>query len=187
VYAVRSDMPYKKRPRKCGLYELVPTKHPSFVDGRVARVILNGHDIGTAGTLSPEVLKRFHIVNPVSALELELQPLLDLVKSDSSPFSTQPHLVRPANETGARGNEERKSGGRGGSSAPSSAGSAAAPAAGDAGQRPKRKKKKGSKKNKGSAAASGGAGGSGAGGGSSGMGQANNSGQKTYRAKPSPS
>ena len=44
--------------------------------GRVADVLLRGQPIGRMGVLNPDVLARFDVVHPCSALELDIEPFL---------------------------------------------------------------------------------------------------------------
>ena len=48
-------------------------EHPSFIEGRCAAVRLAGSDVGTVGEISPEVLIRFGLENPVAAFEINLE------------------------------------------------------------------------------------------------------------------
>ncbi|CAL6439220.1 unnamed protein product [Bathycoccus prasinos] len=59
-------------------YELIQTRNePTFFPGRQATIVRDGKEIGVFGIVHPDVLKEFDIVNPVSVLELELEPLLE--------------------------------------------------------------------------------------------------------------
>ncbi|TAL11148.1 MAG: phenylalanine--tRNA ligase subunit beta [Nitrospirae bacterium] len=59
---------------------LTPIEHPSFIEGRAARIELVGpggtSSIGLIGELHPEVLERWQISMPCSMFELALDPLL---------------------------------------------------------------------------------------------------------------
>ncbi|MEK9172348.1 MAG: phenylalanine--tRNA ligase subunit beta, partial [Nitrospirota bacterium] len=55
---------------------LAPIEHPSFIEGRVARIEFAGKPIGLIGELHPEVLERWQITMPCSMFELTLDPLL---------------------------------------------------------------------------------------------------------------
>ena len=59
---------------------LAPIEHPSFIEGRVARIELAGtggaSSIGLIGELHPEVLERWQITMPCSMFEVALDPLL---------------------------------------------------------------------------------------------------------------
>jgi phenylalanyl-tRNA synthetase beta chain len=66
---------YMKQP-----YSLEPIAHPSFLEGRAGRIMLNGRRVGLIGELHPEVLERWEIGMPVAAFELEV----DALASDTS-------------------------------------------------------------------------------------------------------
>lgn len=51
---------------------------PAYFPGRQARVLLRGVEVGRFGVVHPEVLSNFDVVNPCSALELEVEPFLAL-------------------------------------------------------------------------------------------------------------
>jgi phenylalanyl-tRNA synthetase beta chain len=55
-------------------YAWAPEDHPSFFPGRAAVVTVNGARVGAFGVVHPEVLEAFGVVNPVSALELNVEP-----------------------------------------------------------------------------------------------------------------
>ena len=57
-----------------------PVEHPSFIPGRVARVLLNGKGIAYIGELSPEVLSNWDLQMPVAAFELNLSDMFELLK-----------------------------------------------------------------------------------------------------------
>ena len=58
-------------------FTLEPLAHPSFLDGRVGRIVSHGKAIGLLGEVHPEVLEHWQIGVPVVALELEIDRLLD--------------------------------------------------------------------------------------------------------------
>ena len=53
-------------------YKLVKTKDKRFLDGRVAKIIVNNKEVGVVGELFPEVLENFKLENPVVGFELDL-------------------------------------------------------------------------------------------------------------------
>ncbi|KAL2608030.1 hypothetical protein R1flu_026603 [Riccia fluitans] len=59
-----------------GGYFIQPSHEPEYFRGRQANVFYRGAKIGTFGIIHPEVLQRFDIPDPCSALELELEPFL---------------------------------------------------------------------------------------------------------------
>lgn len=57
-----------------GSYHWAPCDEPTFFPGRQAAVYARGVRIGTFGIVHPEVLEKFDISSPVSALEINLEP-----------------------------------------------------------------------------------------------------------------
>ncbi|KAI7840445.1 hypothetical protein COHA_005871 [Chlorella ohadii] len=57
-----------------GGYEWRAEDDPTFFPGRHASVLFRGERVGQFGIIHPEVLAAFDIVNPVAALELDLEP-----------------------------------------------------------------------------------------------------------------
>jgi len=60
-------------------YKLEETTDPTFIDGRVGKIICFGREAGIIGEIHPEVLERWGINMPVSAFELTLN---EIVKSE---------------------------------------------------------------------------------------------------------
>ena len=60
-------------------YELVQDDHPSFIPGRVGRVICNGKKVGYLGEIHPKVLENFNIEMPVSCFEINLSEIFSLL------------------------------------------------------------------------------------------------------------
>ncbi len=58
-------------------YTLKEDKHPSFIDGRCAAVIVAGEKIGIVGEIHPEVLENWGIEMPCAAAEIDLDYLLE--------------------------------------------------------------------------------------------------------------
>jgi len=56
-------------------YELEETEHPSFIPGRVGRIIVKEKTIGVIGEIHPAVLEKWGIEMPVVGFELFLRPL----------------------------------------------------------------------------------------------------------------
>ncbi|MFB6250323.1 MAG: phenylalanine--tRNA ligase subunit beta [Halobellus sp.] len=54
-----------------------PTDHPSFIDGRVATVVIDGEAVGVVGELHPSVLVEHDLELPVAAFEFDLAALGD--------------------------------------------------------------------------------------------------------------
>ena len=57
-------------------YSLEPISHPSFLEGRVGRIIYKNAEIGLIGEVHPEVLERWQIGMPCGMFELRLNSLL---------------------------------------------------------------------------------------------------------------
>ena len=53
-------------------WELKPSWHPSFIDGRVAEFLTNGKELGIVGELHPEVITGFELEHPVVVFEIDL-------------------------------------------------------------------------------------------------------------------
>ncbi len=53
-----------------------PQKEGPWLPGRVADVLLRGQRIGRMGVVHPDVLARFDVAHPCSALELDIEPFL---------------------------------------------------------------------------------------------------------------
>jgi len=51
------------------------TDHPSFIEGRVGKIILDGTDAGVIGELHPAVLEAWKLEIPISAFELDVKTL----------------------------------------------------------------------------------------------------------------
>ncbi|KAA0194747.1 hypothetical protein HAZT_HAZT010002 [Hyalella azteca] len=64
-------------------YWLEGKDHPTFLPGFCGRVMFNGREVGKLGLLHPDVITAFNLNNPASALDLNLQDLLDL---NAQPF-----------------------------------------------------------------------------------------------------
>lgn len=57
-----------------GGYSWKESESTSFFPGRHADIFLKGHRVGEFGIVHPKVLQNFDIPNPVTALELNLEP-----------------------------------------------------------------------------------------------------------------
>ncbi len=62
-------------------YEVIETEHPSFIPGRVGRIIVNDKRIAYMGEIHPKVLLSWNLDLPVVALELNLTDLYELIKN----------------------------------------------------------------------------------------------------------
>ncbi len=57
-------------------YEIIETSHPSFIEGRCGKIIINNQEAGILGEISPTVLKNNRIKMPVASLELNINLFL---------------------------------------------------------------------------------------------------------------
>lgn len=55
---------------------IVPTNHPSFIQGRAGAVIYKNEAIGVVGEIHPQVLENFGLQAPVGAFEINLEKIL---------------------------------------------------------------------------------------------------------------
>ena len=55
--------------------ETPATEHDSFIDGRVADVVIDGDDVGVIGELHPEILAESEILQPAAAFEFDIDAL----------------------------------------------------------------------------------------------------------------
>ena len=60
-------------------YSIEPTKHPSFIPGRVGRVVINGKKVAYIGEISPLVLTNWQLEMPSCAFELNLSELFEVI------------------------------------------------------------------------------------------------------------
>jgi phenylalanyl-tRNA synthetase beta chain len=60
-----------------GQWQIKENSHPSFIDGRVGKVIVEGVDVGVVGEVNPLVLEAWKLENPVAAFEINLQKILN--------------------------------------------------------------------------------------------------------------
>jgi len=57
-------------------YELRLAKHPSFIEGRVAEIVVSGRAVGIIGEISPKVLRNWKMDMPAAAFELNIEMLV---------------------------------------------------------------------------------------------------------------
>ncbi|MEM3383349.1 MAG: phenylalanine--tRNA ligase subunit beta [Nitrososphaerales archaeon] len=62
--------------------DTIPTYHPSFSSGRVAKIVSMKQNIGMIGEIHPLVLENFRLRNPVSVFEINLSRVIDIVKQN---------------------------------------------------------------------------------------------------------
>ena len=60
-------------------FSLIPSEDPMFLKGRGADVFYKKQKIGYIGVLSPVVIKNFKLKVPVCAVEINVEPFVDLV------------------------------------------------------------------------------------------------------------
>ncbi|MEM4704359.1 MAG: phenylalanine--tRNA ligase subunit beta, partial [Candidatus Bathyarchaeia archaeon] len=51
-------------------------KHPSFIEGRTAAVLVDNRNVGVLGEINPKVLSAWKLENPVAAFELNMDALI---------------------------------------------------------------------------------------------------------------
>jgi phenylalanyl-tRNA synthetase beta chain len=62
-------------------YDIKTIQHPTFITGRVGRVVVFGEDVGLIGEISPSVLDKWNLENPAVAFELDLNALKEIISS----------------------------------------------------------------------------------------------------------
>jgi len=60
-------------------WSIKPLNHPSFIEGRVASLVVEDVEVAMLGEIHPAVLARFEIQNPTACFELSLTKLLELM------------------------------------------------------------------------------------------------------------
>ena len=58
-------------------WQIKETSHPSFMEGRVGKILVNGCEVGVVGEVNPAVLEAWKLENPAAAFELHFQTLAD--------------------------------------------------------------------------------------------------------------
>ena len=58
-------------------WQIKETMHPSFIEGRVGRVIVAGSEVGVVGEVNPLVLEAWKLENPAAAFEVNFQKILE--------------------------------------------------------------------------------------------------------------
>jgi phenylalanyl-tRNA synthetase beta chain len=56
-------------------WEIKPTRHLSFIEGRAAAIHLKRRKMGVLGEIHPEVLNNFELENPTSAFEIDIEEI----------------------------------------------------------------------------------------------------------------
>jgi phenylalanyl-tRNA synthetase beta chain len=57
-------------------WQIIEIAHPSFIEGRVGKVIVGDIEVGFVGEINPLVLEAWKLENPVAAFEVNLQNIL---------------------------------------------------------------------------------------------------------------
>jgi phenylalanyl-tRNA synthetase beta chain len=57
-------------------WQIKEATHPSFIEGRVGIVIVDGSEVGVVGEINPQVLENWKLENPIAALEINFQKIL---------------------------------------------------------------------------------------------------------------
>ncbi|MGA3290593.1 MAG: phenylalanine--tRNA ligase subunit beta [Candidatus Bathyarchaeia archaeon] len=57
-------------------WQIKETAHPSFIEGRIGKIIVGDVEIGIIGEVNPLVLEAWKLENPVAAFEINLQRIL---------------------------------------------------------------------------------------------------------------
>jgi phenylalanyl-tRNA synthetase beta chain len=57
-------------------WQIKETVHPSFIEGRAGRVMVNGAEVGIVGEINPLVLEQWKLENPAAAFEVNFQKIL---------------------------------------------------------------------------------------------------------------
>jgi phenylalanyl-tRNA synthetase beta chain len=58
-------------------WQIKETVHPSFIEGRVGKVIVRGVEVGVVGEVNPFVLETWKLENPAAAFEVNFKKILD--------------------------------------------------------------------------------------------------------------
>jgi phenylalanyl-tRNA synthetase beta chain len=58
-------------------WQIKETLHPSFIEGRVGKVIVNGLEVGFVGEVNPFVLEAWKLENPAAAFEVNFKKILE--------------------------------------------------------------------------------------------------------------
>ncbi len=56
-------------------FQIQEAAHPSFIEGRVGKIIVDGKEVGVVGEITPLVLEAWKLENPAAAFELNFQTL----------------------------------------------------------------------------------------------------------------
>jgi phenylalanyl-tRNA synthetase beta chain len=58
-------------------WQIKEAKHPSFLDGRTAAIMIKGKQLGILGEIHPQVLNNFELENPAAAFEINMEKIIN--------------------------------------------------------------------------------------------------------------
>ncbi len=58
-------------------WKIKETSHPSFIEGRVGKIIVTDVEVGVVGEVNPAVLEAWKLENPAAAFELKFQTIIN--------------------------------------------------------------------------------------------------------------
>jgi phenylalanyl-tRNA synthetase beta chain len=58
-------------------WQIQEAAHPSFIEGRAGKILVDGKEVGVVGEVSPVVLEAWKLENPAAAFELHLQIIIE--------------------------------------------------------------------------------------------------------------
>jgi phenylalanyl-tRNA synthetase beta chain len=58
-------------------WQIKETLHPSFIEGRVGKIIIDGFEVGVVGEVNPLVLEAWKLENPAAAFEVNFYKILN--------------------------------------------------------------------------------------------------------------
>ena len=58
-------------------WQIKETLHPSFIEGRVGKIIVNDMEVGVVGEVNPVVLEAWKLENPAAAFEVNFKKILE--------------------------------------------------------------------------------------------------------------
>lgn len=61
-------------------WKVAPHEHDSYIEGRAAKIILQGGEVGVMGEIHPRTLTRYGLQKPVAVFELILEPIISTKK-----------------------------------------------------------------------------------------------------------
>jgi len=56
-------------------YDIKESKHKSFIEGRIGKIVVKNKEIGVVGEIHPKVLEPWKLEHPVSAFEIDLEEI----------------------------------------------------------------------------------------------------------------